>query len=111
MIVANSTGNISAAGCFQKWFCFSGSTFVMVFLWRLGLLLFAQQPMPTGDSFFFDGAIVHHLLYGGYFNPSIALFLPISGTKVSDTATGMDELLWHECAVGDDIASGFVWLL
>jgi hypothetical protein len=100
MIFANSTDNAPAACCFQKWFCFSGSTFVMVFLWRLGLMLFAQQPMPTGDSFFFDGAIVHHLLYGGYFNPSIALFLPISGTEVFCAYPPLYQLpllVWMSC--------------
>lgn len=56
--------------------------FALVLAWRLGLLLVSAQPVPANDSFFYDGAVVNKLLHGHYFNPSLALALPISGTRV-----------------------------
>jgi len=56
--------------------------FALVFAWKVALLVFSAQPIPANDSFFYDGAVVHFLDQGGYFNPAVALARPISGTEV-----------------------------
>ncbi len=56
--------------------------FALVFSWKVALLVFSTQPVPSNDSFFYDGAVVNYLQNGGYFNPSLALALPISSTEV-----------------------------
>ena len=58
-----------------------GLVFALVFCWKVALLAFTGQPIPANDSFFYDGPVVHLLNHGGYFNPSIALARPISGTE------------------------------
>lgn len=45
-------------------------------------MLVSVQPVPSNDAFFYDGAVVNYLQNGGYFNPSLALALPISSTQV-----------------------------
>src|SRR5262249_46856440 len=57
-----------------------GLVFALVFVWKVALLLLSAQPIPSNDSFFYDGPVVHLLTQGGYFNPSISLARPISGT-------------------------------
>src|SRR6266446_3274867 len=59
-----------------------GLTFVLVFAWKLLLVILSAQPVPSNDSFFYDGPVVNFLLNGKYVNPSLALALPISGTEV-----------------------------
>lgn len=59
-----------------------GAIFTLVFLWRVFLLLFSAQPVPSNDAFFYDGPVVNLLLHGKYANPALALALPISGTEV-----------------------------
>jgi hypothetical protein len=61
----------------QPWF-----SFALVFFWKLALLLVAGLPVPSNDSFFYDGPVVNLLLQGDYANPSLALALPISGNEV-----------------------------
>jgi hypothetical protein len=56
--------------------------FLLVFLFKALLMAFSSQPIPSNDSFFYDGAVVNYLSGGGYHNPAIALALPISGTEV-----------------------------
>jgi hypothetical protein len=56
--------------------------FALVFAWKVGLFAISVQPIPANDSYFYDGAVIHYLLHGGYYNPSIAHAFPISGTKV-----------------------------
>jgi len=56
--------------------------FTLVFCWKLALLFFSAQPVPANDAFFYDGAVIHKLLHGGYYNPCVALAFPISGTKI-----------------------------
>lgn len=56
--------------------------FALVFAWKLVLLALSAQPVPSNDAFFYDGAVVHQLLHGGYYNASLAQALPISGTQV-----------------------------
>jgi hypothetical protein len=57
------------------------AVFALVFAWKVALLLLSAQPIPANDAFFYDGPVVHLLNHGGYFNPSIALSRPISGTE------------------------------
>lgn len=56
--------------------------FSLVFTWKIALYIFTAQPVPANDSFFYDGAVIHHLLHGGYYNPCIALAFPISGAEI-----------------------------
>lgn len=57
-------------------------TFLCLFAWKALLLVLAALPVPSNDSFFYDGAVVNLLEHGRYANPAIALALPISGTQV-----------------------------
>ena len=59
-----------------------GITFVIFFFWKVALLWFTTQPVPSNDAFFYDGPVVNYLLHGQYCNPSLALVLPISGNEV-----------------------------
>lgn len=59
-----------------------GITLVIFLLWKLALLLFTAQPVPSNDAFFYDGPVVNFLLHGKYCNPSLAPVLPISGNEV-----------------------------
>lgn len=56
--------------------------FALVFAWKIALFLFSVQPVPANDAFFYDGAVVHYLQLGGYYNASLAHALPISGTQL-----------------------------
>jgi hypothetical protein len=56
--------------------------FALVFAWKIALFVFTVQPVPANDAFFYDGAVIHHLLHGGYYNPCVALAFPVSGTQV-----------------------------
>ncbi len=56
--------------------------FALVFAWKIVLFAVSAQPVPSNDAYFYDGAVVNKLLHGGYFNPTIARVLPISGTQV-----------------------------
>ncbi len=56
--------------------------FALVYGWNIVLCVLTAQPVPSNDSFFYDGAVVNYLLNGGYHNPSLAAALPISGTQV-----------------------------
>lgn len=59
-----------------------GITFVLFLLWKVALLFFTAQPVPSNDSFFYDGPVVNYLVRGHYCNPSLAMVLPISGKEV-----------------------------
>ena len=56
--------------------------FTLVFIWKVALLVFTSQPAPANDAYFYDGPVVHLLNQGGYFNPSITLARPISGSEI-----------------------------
>ena len=56
--------------------------FTLVFIWKVALLVFTSQPVPANDAYFYDGPVVHLLNQGGYFNPSITLARPISGSEI-----------------------------
>jgi len=56
--------------------------FALVLAWHAAIFIFTQQPVPANDAFFYDGAVIHHLLHGGYYNPCVAPGFPISGTEV-----------------------------
>lgn len=60
----------------------SGITFALFLVWKVGLLGFTVQPVPSNDSFFYDGPVVNFLLQGKYCNPALAMVMPISGTEV-----------------------------
>ena len=67
----------------SKGFFKSGSAvLIVVLVWRVALLIFSAQPVPSNDAFFYDGPVVNFLLHGKYANPSLALALPISGKEV-----------------------------
>ncbi len=69
--------------------------FVLVFAWKIALFIFSAQPVPSNDAYFYDGAVVNQLLHGGYFNPSIARVLPLSGTEVFSAYPPLYQgLLW-----------------
>lgn len=55
---------------------------MLVFAWKIALFIFTAQPIPANDAFFYDGAVIHHLLHGGYYNPSVAQAFPVSGREV-----------------------------
>ncbi|HZV35621.1 MAG TPA: hypothetical protein VFB72_13690, partial [Verrucomicrobiae bacterium] len=56
--------------------------FALVFAWKVALFLVSTQPIPANDAYFYDGAVIHYLLHGGYFEPCIAQAFPVSGTQV-----------------------------
>lgn len=59
-----------------------GITVAIFFGWKVALLLLTSHPIPSNDSFFYDGPVVNYVLHGEYCNPSLAQVLPISGTQV-----------------------------
>lgn len=66
------------AKCFARpWFVFA-----FVFAWKIALFVTTFQPVPANDAYFYDGPVVNLLNGGGYFNPSLALALPISSTEI-----------------------------
>src|SRR5260221_8897119 len=56
--------------------------FALVIAWKVILIAFSAQPVPSNDAYFYDGAVVNQLHHEGYFNPSLARALPISGKRV-----------------------------
>src|SRR6267142_267378 len=56
--------------------------FALVIAWKVILFAFSAQPVPSNDAYFYDGAVVNQLHHEGYFNPSLARALPISGKRV-----------------------------
>ena len=69
----------SLPGMMRRLAALPGITFALVLAWKVALLLFTAQPVPSNDAFFYDGPVVNYLLHGKYCNPSLALVLPISG--------------------------------
>jgi hypothetical protein len=69
--------------------------FALVFAWKIVLFVLSAQPVPSNDAYFYDGAVVNQLLHGGYFNPTIARVLPISGTEIFSAYPPLYQaLLW-----------------
>lgn len=56
--------------------------FALVLLWRLLLLIFTVQPIPSSDAYDFDGAVINYLHGGRYCNPCLSLQFPISGREL-----------------------------
>lgn len=54
----------------------------LVLLWRIALLVFTVQPIPSNDAFIFDGGIANWLKTGQYINPCIEVGYPISSAKI-----------------------------
>lgn len=59
-----------------------GLTFYLFIVWKVTMLVFAALPIPSGDAFFYDGAVVNYLINGKYCNPSLSLVLPISSSEI-----------------------------
>ena len=79
----------------EKWRKAPWLVFALVCAWKIVLFLVSAQPVPANDSFFYDGAVVNQLSGGGYFNPTIARALPISGTKVFSAYPPLHEaVIW-----------------
>ena len=56
--------------------------FAVFYVWKIALFLVAGQPIPGGDAYFYDGAVINRLLHGGYFNPTIVASYPIDGGQL-----------------------------
>src|SRR5512135_1967940 len=67
---------------FRRFFQRTSAVFALVFAWKIVLLVGFTLPIPSNDSFFYDGPVVNYLQHGKYANPALALALPISGTEV-----------------------------
>ena len=59
--------------------------FGLVLVWRVLLLVFTVQPIPSSDCFGYDGGVINYLHGGRYCNPSMSLDFPISGRDVYAT--------------------------
>jgi len=69
--------------------------FALVIVWKVLLFSFSAQPVPSNDAYFYDGAVVNQLHHGGYFNPTIARAMPISGKRVFSAYPPLYQaLLW-----------------
>ena len=59
--------------------------FGLVLVWRVLLLVFTVQPIPSSDCFGYDGGVINYLHGGHYCNPSMSVDFPISGRDVYAT--------------------------
>jgi hypothetical protein len=66
----------------SRFFRWPAAVFALIFLWKAVLLAGFSLPVPSNDSFFYDGPVVNLLLHDRYANPAIAPALPISGTEM-----------------------------
>jgi len=88
-----------------------GITFALFFGWKLALLLVTDQPVPSNDSFFYDGPVVNYLLHGKYCNPSLAQVMPISGHEVFAAYPPLYQVIllgWMKCFGTSALAA--MWL-
>lgn len=88
-----------------------GITFALFFAWKVALLVFTAQPVPSNDSFFYDGPVVNYLLHGNYCNPSLANVLPISGAEVFSAYPPLYQAVllgWMKCFGASELAA--MWL-
>src|SRR5579859_2239692 len=69
--------------------------FAVVFGWMVALLLIAVEPVPANDAFFFDGPVIHQILHGGYYNPTIIEAFPISGTNIFSAYPPLEQVALH----------------
>ena len=82
----------------------------LVLTWKAGLLLFTAQPLPTGDSFFYDGAVVNYLNGGKYCNPALSQVLHISGTEVFSAYPPLHQAaLWVWMTITKPTAVSALW--
>ena len=82
MLAVQRSDAIYAERMIKRFFARPSAVFALVYAWKIALLVFSSQPIPSNDAFFYDGPVVNFLLHGKYANPSLALALPISGTEV-----------------------------
>ncbi len=88
-----------------------GITLAVFLAWKVALLVFTSQPVPSNDAFFYDGAVVNYLLHGKYCNPALAQVLPISGTEVFSAYPPLYQavlLAWMKCFGTSALAA--MWL-
>lgn len=88
-----------------------GITFALFLAWKVALLVFTAQPVPSNDSFFYDGPVVNQLLQGRYCNPPLARMLPISGTEVFSAYPPLYQAVllgWMKCFGTSALAA--MWL-
>lgn len=89
----------------------AGAVFFVVIIWKLLLLIITAQPLPFGDSFFYDGPVVNLINGGAYANPALELVLPISATKVFSAYPPLYQLvLWVWMSVFGPSALTALWL-
>ena len=89
----------------------SGITLGFYFLWKIAMLLFTSQPVPSNDSFFYDGPVVNYLLHGKYCNPALANVLPISGNEVFCAYPPLYQAVllgWMKCFGASELSA--MWL-
>lgn len=90
-----------------------GSCWVAVLAigWKLGLIAFCSLPLPANDAYFFDGAVIHWLREGGYFNPSIVGAFPVSGSELfSAYPPGYQAVLSVWMGIFGTSAAASLWL-
>ena len=81
-----------------------------VLAWKSVLLFLTAQPLPTGDSFFYDGAVVNYLEGGKYCNPALAEVLHISGTEVFSAYPPLHQaVLWAWMSLTEPSALSALW--
>ncbi len=88
-----------------------GITFALYLAWKVALLVFTAQPVPSNDSFFYDGPVVNQLLHGKYCNPPLAMVLPISGKEVFSAYPPLYQAVllgWMKCFGTSALAA--MWL-
>jgi hypothetical protein len=88
-----------------------GITFALFLAWKVALLVFTSQPVPSNDSFFYDGPVVNYLLHGKYCNPSLAMVMPISGHEVFAAYPPLYQVVllgWMKCLGTSALAA--MWL-
>ncbi|MFO1514525.1 MAG: hypothetical protein U1F83_16715, partial [Verrucomicrobiota bacterium] len=89
----------------------SGITCILFLAWKVALLIFTAQPVPSNDAFFYDGPVVNYLLHGRYCNPSLAMVMPISGREVFSAYPPLYQgvlLGWMKCFGTSALAA--MWL-
>lgn len=85
--------------------------FPAVIFWKLVLIGGWQLPVPANDAYFFDGAVIHWLLHGGYYNPSITGLFPTSGTALfSAYPPGYQIMLAAWMSLFGPTLAGSLWL-
>jgi hypothetical protein len=95
----------------RQWLNIPGLTVGLYLLWKVALLIFFSQPVPSNDAFFYDGPVVNQLLHGDYCNPSLVPVLPISGSEVFSAYPPLYQgVLWGWMSVFGPSVGAALWL-